>query len=69
MTQAIDGDAVSIADRLSRIKKHIVELNAETDQLNTTIERIEKGLLGSGVPFWWVDGPKLCFDRVVDERN
>lgn len=55
MTEAV----MAIKDKLETIKKQSESLNRKTDELNATIESIEKGLSGSGVEFWWEGGPAL----------
>lgn len=50
---------MAISDKLSKIKHRAASLNHKTDQLNATIERIEKELQGAGVEFWWSDGPQF----------
>lgn len=53
------GETMSISDKLSKIKNRANSLNEQTDQLNATIGHIEKELQGTGVEFWWTDGPQF----------
>ncbi|MEJ7597787.1 MAG: hypothetical protein WKG01_07760 [Kofleriaceae bacterium] len=55
---------MAISDKLARIQQQANELNAKSDQFNSTITTIEEGLNGSGVEFWWVKG-----GRVFDMRD
>lgn len=50
---------MAISDKLTKIKKRAESLSAKTDKFNETIEHIERELRGSGVEFWWKDGPEL----------
>lgn len=59
---------MAISDKLSKIKQRAASLSQKTDHLNATIEHIEKELLGSGVEFWWINGPVLDV-RMFNERD
>lgn len=60
---------MAISDKLSKIKHRAASLNHKTDQLNATIERIEKELQGAGVEFWWSDGPQFDVREFEDEEE
>lgn len=58
---------MAISDKLAKIKDRSASLNKKTDQFNATIEHIEKELLGSGVEFWWINGPEILGDSTRGE--
>lgn len=60
---------MAISDKLSKIKHRAASLSQKTDQLNATIERIEKELQGAGVEFWWSDGPQFDVREFKDEEE
>jgi hypothetical protein len=62
------GAVMAISDKLKKIQARAASLNAKTDDFNATIDYIETQLRGSGVEFWWLNGPRLS-ERIVKDNE